>query len=426
MTPEQIAEMLKGLQADIKAMREQTDTANAEGLAKAKAELEAKITETQAKATKLEAEFEALKSMELQAKATKDAGLPALTLQDALLAQVANLPGISDHPSFAKNVNRIMAAKQALAEFKDAYQKAVADGRVKVMTTATDPAIVPIPPATEIMALMRQTGMVRKLARTAVPIEYQQVPIVDFTTGSTWAWQSTEGGKKYDHDLATRIRYLTARTAYALVYVSNQLLNSSSPAIEAALRADFAGGGGAHEDNGWINGTGLNGQPLGILNYLPATGINTVPGGGGIDVDLLLGMWAPIAQSLAGNLAPVSLLCNSAALVQLYSAKGTDGHYIVKDPIPTQPGSVGIITRIGGGCPIYLDENILSVANLTSLIMGAFEYLQPGDKDGMNIMANPWSDYAFEQNLTGFRAEFASDMILKRPGAFTVATNCPV
>ena len=272
----------------------------------------------------------------------------------------------------------------------------------------------------EIQPFLRQTGVVRRLARV-LPMAGLIIDIPINTVGSTWAWIA-EDGAKTDTDFAFFFGALRNHMMYALTYVSNQTLADSRPSVQQYIYEDFGRGAGAAEDLAFLTGTGLAANP--ILGILLNPAVPTMGALAVFDFDDLIIMWQTVQAALFGSPVRPALLANSAAIAHLAAVKDRQNQYIWKDPLNgTLDGSIGRVPFLG---PCYCDENIPSVAGpppTTSLIYGDWNEAVIGDRQEMIIMPNPYETTAFLHNCVAFRAERRVGFVLKRPTAFVTLTG---
>jgi len=92
-------------------------------------------------------------------------------------------------------------------------------------------------------------------------------------TAASSAWISTEGGNAAESEMTVGSVSMVPRTLGAFTDVTRQLLIQSSLDVEALMRDDLATAIALAIDKAALEGTGLNGQPLGILNTV---GVNYV------------------------------------------------------------------------------------------------------------------------------------------------------
>jgi len=99
------------------------------------------------------------------------------------------------------------------------------------------------------------------------------VKIPKKTAASTAAWISTEGGPATESEMTVGTVSMVPKNLGAFTDLTRQLMLQSSLDVEALIRDDLAQALALAIDKAGLEGTGLNGQPTGILS---TTGVNTV------------------------------------------------------------------------------------------------------------------------------------------------------
>ena len=106
-----------------------------------------------------------------------------------------------------------------------------------------------------------------------------EVPVT--TSSITASWATTETGDVGGPTVyATTDRPMTpANTLGIQVAITRRAMKQAGPALEVAIRRDLAGTMRQEMDKAAFIGTGLNGQPTGLLNTasIPTTAVNAVP-----------------------------------------------------------------------------------------------------------------------------------------------------
>lgn len=98
------------------------------------------------------------------------------------------------------------------------------------------------------------------------------VDIPKLTAGATFYWLA-EGADVTDSNATLASITLSPKTIAGSVPMTRKLLKQSDPSVEAIIRQDLILGAALAIDTAVIAGTGLNGQPQGIIG---TTGVNTV------------------------------------------------------------------------------------------------------------------------------------------------------
>lgn len=116
-----------------------------------------------------------------------------------------------------------------------------------------------------------------KLGIERVQIERGELAFPVATSGAVFGWQTTElGNVGGPNPFETAERSLTPdHTGGAQMIISRRALKQAGEGLEAAIRRDLNAVIGAELDRVVINGTGTNGQPLGIIPGAAEYGIES-------------------------------------------------------------------------------------------------------------------------------------------------------
>jgi HK97 family phage major capsid protein len=200
-----------------------------------------------------------------------------------------------------------------------------------------------------------------------LPPGTDSINLPKIVTGSATAVQTADGGAVNSQDMTDTFVTAPVRTIAGQEDVAMQLLDQSPISFDEVVYADLTADYNAKLDIQGINGTGINGQHLGILNV---SGINTVTYTSGSPT--LPGMYVPFAQG-ASQIYKNRKLAATAAVVYpstWYWATSqldtTNRPLIVPpqvafnpassiDPLADGTGAAGMLSM---GLPAYLDGNL--------------------------------------------------------------------
>lgn len=198
------------------------------------------------------------------------------------------------------------------------------------------------------------------------------------TGGATAYWLSESGTITASQQAVGQLELKPHRLGVATAY-TQQLLAQSSLDIENFVRTDIAQVIALEKDDVAINGTGVNGEPLGIVN---TTGVNlvTIAGAQSMTYANSVSFETALAidNALAGNLGFLTTptVRNNARILPRFSNTDT--------PV-WQGGLVGDVTgypaRATNQCP----------TGTGSVIFGRWDDLILADWAGMSILVDPYS-----------------------------------
>jgi HK97 family phage major capsid protein/HK97 family phage prohead protease len=125
--------------------------------------------------------------------------------------------------------------------------------------------------ATNLMAgdfidVLRNSASVMQAGARMMPGLVGNVAIPKKTAASAGGWISTEGGASSESEPTFGTVSLTPKTVGAFTDMTRQLILQSTPSVEALVRDDLTQALALAIDKGALEGTGLSGQPTGILS----------------------------------------------------------------------------------------------------------------------------------------------------------------
>lgn len=119
--------------------------------------------------------------------------------------------------------------------------------------------------ANEFIDVLRNQSSVMQAGARMLPGLVGNVAIPKKTAASAAGWISTEGGAAGESEPTFGTVSLTPKNIGAFTDMTRQLILQSTPAIEALVRDDLTQALALAIDKGALEGTGLSGQPTGIL-----------------------------------------------------------------------------------------------------------------------------------------------------------------
>lgn len=299
-----------------------------------------------------------------------------------------------------------------------------------------------IPPtySRELIDILTTQSVVRKAGATVYPMDGDIMYLPKMTAGATTHWGPTTEGTALTGDTTTAFTQvtITAKKLYCLVGVANQLLRSSSPAVESIVRNDIMRQIALAEDlamlyvqsgaplglmythsNGYATyGNGTTTALLAGTNYLYAGGNGTTPvvGGGKPTFDDVLDSMYKVQAS---NSKVTGFIAHPRTKNTLRKIQGTDGQYIYTVPTDSKiPDNmyglpVHLTTQVG----ITFDDATNSgVANLSYMLCGDWSEFVIGQHESLELAV---SEHAgFYSDTTWLRATLWEGWALKHEPAF--------
>lgn len=372
--------------------------------------------------------LEAVNKREVIIGEVGDKGKPGVTFSQWLgdLARKSRGEG----PAFAKEQNAFIPCK---TNIDPAYVASLAP-EVKSLYEATDASggyLVPTEESRQLLDLTSAFEVVPGLC-TVVPMRTNQITFPTLTTGLVAYWipesQSISGsgqseGEKQASDPVFGQMTITAHVLAVLVYVSNQLLDDSDPAIDRVLYSLFAKTLGRYFSIACLRGAGTTTDPVTGLNGLITT--NALNCGAQFNFDDVLDViYSPLDNS-HGATTTIDVLGHTKAERKLLKVKDSDGQYVFKMPADKTKGIPTIWTE-----PWRRDNNIATNlgtgSNETRIYSGDFQnYAYVGNRMSVVIKANPWGNPQFTRNMTAFLAEFRKGFNVSDESLFAKMDGVP-
>lgn len=255
--------------------------------------------------------------------------------------------------------------------------------------------------------ILRNRSVTFKLGVQRMPGQTQQVTIPKQSGAATYYWLSTEATATTESNQTFGQVALTPKTVGAYTEVSRQLLLQSNPSAEAITMNDLAGLLGVAVDAGVINGSGANGEPLGILS---TSGIGSVTG---------------TSLAYAGLVEFQSDVAAANAIVN----ENTLGYVTT----PTVAGLLKSRQRFTGtDSPLWRGsihrgeiEGVQALSTLqmptATLLYGDFSQVVVAEWGNLAIEVNPFAD--FKTGIIGVRGLWSVDVAIRHAESFSVATS---
>jgi HK97 family phage major capsid protein/HK97 family phage prohead protease len=119
--------------------------------------------------------------------------------------------------------------------------------------------------ASEFIDVLRNASSVMQAGARMIPGLVGNVAIPKKATAPAGGWISSEGGAASDAEATFGTVTMAPKTVGAFTDMTRQMILQSTPAIEAIVRDDLVQALALAIDKGGLEGTGLSGQPTGIL-----------------------------------------------------------------------------------------------------------------------------------------------------------------
>ena len=222
--------------------------------------------------------------------------------------------------------------------------------------------------------VLRNASSVMQAGATVLTGLTGDVKIPKKTAGASAGWINGEGGASAESEMTIGQVSLSPKTLGAHTDVTRQLLLQSSMDVEALIRNDLTSAIAVAIDKAGLEGTGLSGQPTGVLS---TSGVNTVAAFAAANPTFaeVVGLETAVAEdnALQGNLAYILPAAMHGALKTTEKASGTA--QFVADG-----------TSINGHRAIVSNQ-----ATAGNLYFGNFSDLLVGMYGGLDIIVDPYT-----------------------------------
>lgn len=190
-------------------------------------------------------------------------------------------PSTNERPSFGAYVRALAAgrndkeraAKVAQSWGYHAVARAIEDSVSKAMS-AGDPVgggfLVPTEFSSEVIELLRASGVVRSLGPTTIPMSSGTFNMPRVAQGSTSNYIGENAIIPKSELKAGQLK-LSFKKLATLVPVSNDLIRYASPSADQVVTRDITREMSKREDLAFLRGSGLDGEPKGLKNWIAAS-----------------------------------------------------------------------------------------------------------------------------------------------------------
>ena len=224
-------------------------------------------------------------------------------------------------------------------------------------------------------------------------------------TGSATAYWILEGADTTASDLTIGMLNLSPKTVSGATAYTRQMLLQSNPSIENLVMTDLAANIALAIDKAAISGTGLSGQPKGILNTTGINAVDCTTAKGGLNWANVVSFETKVA---AGN------------------ADVNNMHYIAGAAVT---GLLKTTEKSTGSAKYLLEDNEVNGYGFTrtnqvganTMLFGDFSQIITALWGGLDIMIDPYTKAA--SGGTVIRAFQSLDIGLRYAQSFSASTN---
>lgn len=270
-------------------------------------------------------------------------------------------------------------------------------------TTATAPELVGTDHRADLfIGPLRNSLLVQRLGVRTLSGLVGDVSIPKHAAGLSAGWVA-ENTALTESEMEFDAVTLSPKHVGGIAEMSRQLIQQSAPAIEGLVRDDLSFAVAAAVDKAIIAGTGLSGQPLGIIGRtnvqtadMPATWADV------LDIEQLLA---------AENIAPSGWYTSPAvmtALRKVLKSASAGADYIAT------ASSIGDLPAASS-----------NAAPADTAILGDWSQVLLGQWGAVEVLVNPFAEVPYRRGGVLVRAFATVDVAIRHEQAFVVATEAP-
>lgn len=277
--------------------------------------------------------------------------------------------------------------------------------------TSTASQIVPDDYApNEYVGLLRNSMVVQRLGARVLPNLRGDLVVPKSATAHTAEWLA-EGDKLTGSNATYASIKLQPRHVGAKTELSRQLLQQSSPAVEALVRDDFVQIVSLAVDKAMLHGDGIK-EPLGLIGRTGLAGdVQT-----GNLATLSWATFLELFEALAlVNANPNGIVTHAEVVTKLRSTLKT----------ASLPGYLMENGQVGG-INVSMTNQLAAKSgtpNKGRLILGDFSQILIGQWGALDILANPFAQDSFDAGAVQIRVMATMDMQVRHEAAFALVED---
>ena len=280
--------------------------------------------------------------------------------------------------------------------------------------------------ATDVLAdqfvdALRPFSKVMEAGATVIPNLTGNVSIPKRATSSSAAWFGADDSDALSETTGTFSTVaMSPKTIGVYSKFSRLMQLQSTPEIENLIRKDFLELLGTGIDVAAIEGSGSSNEPTGILSQSGTSVLALGTNGAALSVDNLLTLKKNVSAANADD-GTCCYLINSKVESAISQLKDGNSAYLL-NPYDSQIGEARLAGRrllVSNNVPSDLAKG--SGSNLSAAIYGRFSDLLIGQWSGIELMTDPYSDFA--KGSVGVRALSTIDIAVRHGASFSLVKD---
>ena len=286
--------------------------------------------------------------------------------------------------------------------------------------------LVPEEQAMDIIELLRPKSVVRKTAAREIPMNSETMSIPRHKGGASAFWVGENTPIPESRPTLGQIN-LRARMLVGLVQMPNNLLDDSSPSVEAFVRSDLAEVLALASDLAMLQGSGVGNEPRGIKNYPDIHTKSLGTNGAAPTFDNLYDAMYEI-EAVDGDMT--DWIVNPRTRNTLRKIKNSDGDFIFNkgggqggaNLTQREPDTLlDMPLRVTNQIPRNLTQGTSSIASY--IMLGDFSQAIIAERKSLEFAVSTEAGTAFETVQTWIRVIMRMDFALRHPESFNVLTG---
>ena len=293
-------------------------------------------------------------------------------------------------------------------------------------------SLVPTNLSSDFISALRSKTVVAQMGAKIISdlVGNVDFPRIKEPSGAYWL---AEGETIPESNMSFDLVSLRPKTIGGLIPVTRRLLMQGAPDAEALVREDLISQIALGLDEAAIVGTGLNNQPLGILNT-PGVGNVAIGANGGaigwnhiVELESLVGEQNADESSIGLGYLTNAVVKGSMKTTQKVTGQAVFLWDSFANPAFGQPGEARSLSMVNG-YPAF-SSNLVPASlakgtgtNLSALIFGDFSQLMLASWGVLELLPNQYG-LGFEQGIIQIRCLHDADLTLRHPSSFAVCSD---
>jgi len=332
----------------------------------------------ESKLSKIEDELNSLE------KINQDITLSAKN-QENIQEKLSEIESYIKRPEVGMNSKQIDKNLEIYTKYLRKGKEGLEDAELKALTVGTDATagyLAPEQYVEELLKTVTETSPIRQIARVR-QTSRNSIRLPSRTGTFSGAWTAETGTRTETTGYTVAVDDIATNELYALVDISEALLEDSVFNLEAEMGIEFAEQFAKAEGTAFVSGNGTN-KPEGFTVNADVTSVSG--GSGAVTADTLLDLVHAISSQYAPN---ALFVFNRATLGDIRKLKDTAGQYVFQ---PGMSGITGVPNTILGYSYVEAPDMPDVASSAKCITFGDFRSAYTiVDRVSMSIMRDPFT-----------------------------------